>query len=512
MKMVRSKLADKREVKLKIDYNVVEQKTEEFLLKYNIDGEMEIFIQEKINNELDIDKAYINILNKNGNSDSQIQVKFFEDIRNYLNNLLNEKILLEIEYVRTNSTVEKADEIKEILMNVLEEIPLTMFDKGIGRTTLTAYHYFLKILHKNTEAYVIKNGIKKIRNVKNPNEIFSNEIYHIVGKDDELMRFTLTLKNLIENWLIKYSTKSQIGEFYYNILMITPETIIEKILKYLVMVAIRNKNPMTLRAIFSSYITLIHKNLFSYYSTNLSNVKVGYFKQLEELFTENFDLIFDENEKRDSKKMISDIMIKTYIMKNKRYLKEDFEFLNNEYFQNFFETNYFDAITSYNYNSNKKMSLLDHMYFYETAYKYTKNFGDDGNAYCKDANKMPLDLENTSVINSSFLKKNTKKKNILYIKEKLIKKLFKYFYNIFGDKDSVIEILTKMAEDILTKLNFNLYLDKNLNKLDLSFNAYLDNIDFFIDKIEKIILSDGIEEVNIKELTSGINILKDGNV
>jgi hypothetical protein len=141
------------------------------------------------------------------------------------------------------------------------------------------------------------------------------------------------------------------------------------------------------------------------------------------------------------------------------------------------------------------------MYFYETAYKYTKNLGDDGNAYGIDKNKLPVSLENTSVINSSFLKKNTKKKNILYIKEKLTKKLFRYFYNIFGDKESVLEILTKMAEDILTKLNFNLYLDENLNKLDLTFNEYLDNIDFFIDKIEKIILSDGIDTVeNISDL------------
>jgi hypothetical protein len=488
MKMVRSKLDDKREKKIKIDYNIVEQKIEEFLIKYNIDGEMEIFIQNKINNELNIDKAYLNIINKKGTSQPQVQVEFFTDIKKYLTSLINEKILLEIEYVKANDSEEKAEEIKEILNNTLEEIPLTMFDKGISRPTLTAYHYFLKVLHKNTEAYMEKNGIKKIRNVKNPNEIFSNEIYNIVGKDNELMRFTLTLKNLIENWLIKYSTKSQIGEFYYNILMITPETIIEKILKYLVMVAIRNKNPMTLRAIFSSYITLIHKNLFSYYSTNLSNVKVGYFKQLEELFTENFDLIFDDNEKRDSKKTITDIMIKTYLMKNKRYLKDDFEFLNNEYFQSFFETNYYDAITSYNYKT--EFSLLDHMYFYETAYKYTKNHGDDGNAYGDEKNKLPVSLENTSVINSSFLKKNTKKKNILYIKEKLTKKLFRYFYNIFGDKESVLEILTKMAEDILTKLNFNLYLDENLNKLDLTFNEYLDNIDFFIDKIEKIILGD----------------------
>jgi len=479
MKVIRSKLSDKREKKLKIDYKFIEFRIEEFLAKYQIDAEMEIFIQNKIDNELNIEKAYVNIIDKKGNRTPQVQVDFFTEIKEFLENLLLKNIKKEIKYIKETENEEIALQTEEILLNTMEVIPLTMFEDGISRSTLVAYHYFLKVLHKNTEAFVIQNNIKKINGVKNPNEIFANEIYNVIGKDHEVVRFTITLKNLIEQWLVKYSAKTKIGDFYYDILMITPEYIIEKILKYLIMVAIRNKNPMTLRAIFSSYITLIHKNLFSYYATNLSKVKVGYFKQLEGLFTENFDLIHDEGDKRDPKKFITDIMLKTYIMKNKRYLKEDFEFINNEYFQHFFETNYFDALSAYDYKTesqDKPFPLLDHMYLYETIYKYTKN------------NKSPM--EQTHVVNSEFFKK-TKKKNILYIQEKLGKKLFNHFYNIFGDKESVIQILETMAKDIVTKINFERYLDKDLNSLELNYNEYLDNIDFFINKIEDIVLHKG---------------------
>jgi len=490
MKLIRSKLADKREKKLTYDYNFIEEKIQLFLEKYQVDKEMEIFIQDLIDKEIDLDKAYINITAKKIDKEPQVQVDFFSRIKVKLEEFIVDCIKKEIILVQANDGEESAAITEEILMNTLETIPLTMFEDGIQRTTLVAYHYFLKILHQNTEAYMEKNKIKKIKGIKNPNEILANEIYNVIGKDKEMIRFTLTIKNLIEQWLVKYTSKTKIGDFYYDILMITPEYIVEKILKYLIMVAIRNKNPMTLRAIFSSYITLIHKNLFSYYATNLSKVKVGYFKQLENLFTENFDLLHDKGESRDPKKFIMDIMIKTYLMKNKRHLKDDMDFLNDEYYQHFFETNYFDAMSSYKYESN--MSLLDHMYFYETVYKYTKN--------SSDAHGTSNELNNKYIVNSEFFKKSNKKKNLLYIQEKLGKKLFSHFYNIFGDKESVMQILESMSKDIIKKLNFNYYLDEDLKSVEFNFNEYLDNIDYFIDRIEKVILRD-------KSITPNINVM-----
>ena len=478
MKQIRSKLSDKKEKKLKYDYKYIEEITEKFLRDYEIDAKMEIFIQEKIDKEIDLNLAYQNVTSSKKYK-SQIDVYFFYSIRDYLENIIQDSISKELEYLKNNGEDEDfINKHKEILENTMEEIKLTMFENGVKRTTLTAYHYFLKVFHKNTEAFIEKNNIKKIKGIKNPNELLAKEIYTIVGNDPEMTRFVLTLKNLTEQWLIKYSTKTKIGEFYYDILMITPEYIVEKILKYLTMVAIKNKNPMTLRAIFSSYITLIHKNIFSYYATNLNKVKVGYFKQLEGLFAENFDLIHDKNNTFDPKKPLFNHMINVYLMKNKRFLNTDIDFLNNEYFQYFFEPNYIDVLSRYNYTTD--VNLLDHVYIYNTVYKYTKN----------NIQGAPK-ITNAKVINSYFFKKNTKKKNINYIKEKLTSKLYPIFYNIFVDKDTVLDIIEVIAKDILKKINFDFYLDdETLDDLNMTFNEYLESIDYFIDKIEKIILEE----------------------
>jgi len=487
MKQIRSKLSDKKEKKLKYDYAYIEELTEAFLMKYNIDGEMEIFIQQLIDDSIDLNLAYENVLS-NKPYEPQIGVEFFQSIKDYLEEFLKECIEIEVKYMKEKGEDEIViDKHIEILENTMETIELTMFEHGISRTTLTAYHYFLKVLHKNTEAFMLKNNYKKIKGIKNPNELLAKEIYGIIGKDQELTRFVVTLKNLIEQWLIKYSNKTKIGDFYYDILMITPEYIVEKILKYLTMVAIRNKNPMTLRAIFSSYITLIHKNLFSYYATNLSKVKVGYFKQLEKLFTENFELVHDKDDVVDNKKILINAMTKIYLLKNKRYLKKDMDFMNNEFFQHFFEINYQDALDKYKYQ--EKMNILDHMYYYNSILRFTKN---------NDSN-LPDDIKNAYIINSEFFKKSLKKKNMLYIKEKLVKKLFSILYNIFGEKESVDTILESMAKDIIKKINFDLYLNDDLEAVSLTFNEYLKTIDAFIDNIERIIIHDNRLNTSIND-------------
>lgn len=476
MKQIRSKLSDKKEKKLSYDYMYIEGLTEEFLAKYNIDGEMEIFIQGLIDEHIDLDLAYKNVMS-NKPYKSQIEVSFFTQIKEYLEKLLLDSIEAEL---KTIDDEEKKAVHKEILYNTMETIKLTMFEDGIKRSTLTAYHYFLKVLHINTFAFMEANGYKKIKGIKNSNELLAKEIYLVIGQDKELIRFVVTLKNLIEQWLIKYNNKTKIGDFYYDILMITPEFIIEKILKYLTMVAIKNKNPMTLRAIFSSYITLIHKNLFSYYAANLSKVRVGYFKQLEKLFTENFDLIHDRDDEVDTKTLLIDTMMKTFLMKNKRYIKDDFELINNEYFQYFFEVNYNDALDKYQYDS--QMNILDHMYFYNTVLKYTEN----------KHSKLPENIRNTYVINQQFIKRSNKKKNLLYIKEKLNRKLFSVFYNIFGEAESVDTIIESMAKDITKRVNFEIYLDKDtLTPVNMNFGEYMTSIDTFINNTEKIIIHEG---------------------
>lgn len=291
-----------------------------------------------------------------------------------------------------------------------------------------------------------------------------------------MTRFTLTIKSLIEQWLGKYNAKTKISDFYYDVLMITPSVIVEKILKYMLFTAIRNKNPFVLRAIFSSYLTLIHKNLFSFYATNLGKVKLGYFKQLEGLFTESYDLIFDQGQQSDPKEFVLNAMIFNYVMKNKRYLKSNFSLLNDEYTQNFLEPNYFDIFSSYRAGSG--MPFIDHLYFYSTNLKFTRNsIMPDGNHYKLDSN---------------FFKKNVAKKDRIIIKDLLLKHLWEPFFLFFKDEDTVNEIFDATAKDLAHKLNMSHYLTEDFQPLELGYDDYLQKLEKFIILMKKSVDSSSI--------------------
>jgi len=290
----------------------------------------------------------------------------------------------------------------------------------------------------------------------------------------------LTIKSLIEQWLGKYNAKTKISEFYYDVLMITPDVIVEKILKYMLFTALRNKNPFVLRAIFSSYLTLIHKNLFSFYATNLTKIKLGYFKQLEGLFTENFDLIFDQGKRNDPKKFIINSMIFNYILRNKRYLKSNFSLLSDDYTQNFLEPNYFDVFSSYRKDSG--MPFLDHLFFYTTNLKFTRN------SIIKEGNYYK--------ISSDFFKKNILKKNKLIIQDLLVKHLWEPFFIYFRDEETVQEIFEAMSKDLVHKLNMGHYLNENFQPLNFSYDEYLTTIEKFIVLMKKSIDTNSIRRAN----------------
>jgi len=480
VKIVRKKLDNNREKKLSLDYRVVEKITTEFLERWNIDNEIETWLQEKLEKTIDWNQVTKNL--KAGKKKHVLQ--FGEDLFLELQRKVQERLDRykqdEIAFLRKNVGQLHADHFEEIFKNVMDPIPLTMFEDGVQRVTLVSYHYLLKVINRLAETYMTANTIKNINGTKNPTELFINELYNIIAYNQELTRFTLTIKSLIEQWLGKYNAKTKISEFYYDVLMITPDVIVEKILKYMLFTAIRNKNPFVLRAIFSSYITLIHKNLFSFYATNLTKIKLGYFKSLEGLFTENFDLIFDQGKQANPKKFIMTSLIFNYILKNKRYLKSNFSLLSDEYTQNFLEPNYFDVFSSYRKDSN--MAFLDHLFFYTTNLKYTRN------SILKEGNYYK--------ISSDFFKKNILKKNKMIIKDLLVKHFFESFYIYFRDEETVNEILDAMAKDLVQKLNLGHYLDENFKPLGFSYDEYLLTIEKFIILMKKSLDTSSIRRAN----------------
>jgi len=480
MKLVRKSLNNCSEKKLSTDYRVVEQLTTEFIERWNIDDEIELWLEGRLQEEINWNTVTKNLKANKKSYVQQFGQELFIEIVDKVQKNYDKYKDREIALLGKTKGPLHESQFVEIYENVMEEIPLTMFENGVQRMTLVAYHYLLKVVNRLAEQFMLANSIKNINGTKNPTELFIMELYNIIAYNDELTRFTLTIKSLIEQWLGKYNAKTKIGQFYFDVLLITPDVIIEKILKYMLFTAIRNKNPFVLRAIFSSYITLIHKNLFSFYATNLTKIKLGYFKQLEGLFTENFDLIFDQGKQSNPKKFIMTSLIFNYIIKNKRYLKGNFNLLNDEYTQNFLEPNYFDVFSSYRKDSG--MAFLDHLFFYTTNLKFTKN------SILKEGNYYK--------ISSDFFKKNVLKKNKLIIKDLLIKHLFETFYIYYKDEEVVDQVLDSMAKDLVQKLNLGHYLDENFQPLGFSYDDYLLTIEKFIFLMKKSIDTGSIRRAN----------------
>ncbi len=480
MKLIRKALDNNREIKLSLDYRIVEEITTEFIERWGIDNEIEIWLSQKFEEAIDW-----NLVGKNLKASKRKYIlQFGNDLFLELNKFVHDTYVKyradELAYLKRIKGQEYHDHFEMIFDNVMNEIPLTMFEDGINRVTLVSYHYLLKVINRLAADYMETNEIKNIGGTKNPTELFINELYGIIAYNKELTRFTLTIKSLIEQWLGKYNAKTKISDFYYDVLMITPDLITEKILKYMLFTAIRNKNPFVLRAIFSSYLTLIHKNLFSFYATNLSKIKLGYFKQLEGLFTENFDLIFDQGKQNDPKKFVMNSMIFNHIMKNKRYLKPNFSLLSDEYTQFFLEPNYFDVFSSYRKESG--MDFLDHLFFYTTNLKFTRNsILPEGNYY---------------KISSDFFKKNVLKKNKIIIKDLLIKHMWEPFILYFRDEETVMEIFEATSKDLVHKLNMSHYLDSDFKPLNFGYDEYLQTIEKFIILMKKAIDPAGVRRAS----------------
>ena len=480
MKIVRKKLENNREKKLSLDYRVVEKITTEFLERWDIDNEIEIWLGLELEQLINWEQVRKNLTASKKKHILQFGTDLFQELQLKVQERLDRYKQDEIKFLASNVGQLEADHFKEIFENVMNPIPLTMFEDGINRVTLVSYHYLLKVVNRIAADFMQANEIKNINGTKNPTELFISELYNIIAYTPEMTRFTLTIKSLIEQWLGKYNAKTKISEFYYDVLMITPDVIVEKILKYMLFTAIRNKNPFVLRAIFSSYITLIHKNLFSFYATNLTKIKLGYFKQLEGLFTENFDLIFDQGKQANPKKFIMNSLIFNYVLKNKRYLKGNFSLLSDEYTQNFLEPNYFDVFSSYRKDSG--MSFLDHLFFYSTNLKFTRN------SILKEGNYYK--------ISSDFFKKNILKKNKIIIKDLLIKHMQEQFWLYFRDEETVDEIFEGMAKDLVQKLNLSHYLDENFKPLGFSYDEYLATIEKFIILMKKSVDMNSIRRAN----------------
>ena len=456
-------IGDKRERKLKISVEVVESTIRQLLIDYELDLKIESFIETRLDgllNETEILKN--NELKNERNYKYQFDNALFVEIYEFAYPLI-EKITQQDLEASIND--DDYDQKVEIYDNIFQVVDLTMYKTGISKVKLVVFHYLLKVLEKKALVIMQNRKVKIIRGYKTSIEIFSHELLTIIAQNPDLEKFTLTLRSLIEQWLIKYNNRTKIGQFYYSILMINQEQVIEKILRYMMFTAIKNMNPIYLRAIFSTYVTLIHKNIFSFYALKLSNVKVGYFKQLESLFD---DSLTDNVQTIQVNEMIVQNRIMSYAMKNKKYFKNNYEFLMDEYSSSFMDLNYFDLLYSYK----SDIPILDYFFYYSKFLKLTKNsFRSQSNLY---------------KVNSGYFKSNNRKTLKIYINDLINDRFYDYFFDIFKDKDTVEVICETIGNNLLKKINQNNFVTSDFKKMILSFDDYLNQLGQIITSMQKL--------------------------
>jgi len=197
----------------------------------------------------------------------------------------------------------------------------------------------------------------------------------------------------------------------------------------------------------------------------LSNVKVGYFKQLESLFD---DSITNNVNTIQVNEMIVQNRIMSYAMKNKKYFKHNYEFLMDEYSSSFMDINYFDLLYSYK----KEIPILDYFFYYSKFLKLTKNsFRSQSKLY---------------KINSDFFKSNNKKTLKLYINDLINERFYDYFMNIFKDVETVETICETIGSNLIKKINQNNFVTSDFNKLQLTFDDYLNQLSQIISSMQKL--------------------------
>lgn len=449
----------KKENKIKVDYKQVETVVQQLIEKYDLDVEIETFIMLKLESSINHKEVIYNSKQtSSANIKYQFGKEFFDEIFAYVDSQFKAAVDKELH----NSTEEKT----LIFGTIFDNIELTMYETGLYKPKLISIHYIMKCSEKIAKTILTNNGINKVRGYMIPIEIFKFELLDIIGQDDDLTKFLVTLKSLVDNTLVKYNNKTKIGQFYYNVMMTTPNQIVEKIIRALIFTSLKNKNPATLRTIFSTYVTLIHKNIFTHYGTKLTNIKTGHFKALDDLFELSF--IEDTNNLNPYQSSANELM-KVYLIKNKRYFKENYELIEDEYINNFIDINYFDLIYSYK----EDIPILDYSFYYNRFLKLTKNSFRSQSFYYK--------------LNNKFVNFKYNKEMIIYITDKVESELFYPLMKIFHDKDTVFEITKFLTETLIEKVNPKNMIDKNFDRLHITFDNYLNYIIQIIKNMKKLI-------------------------
>lgn len=230
---------------------------------------------------------------------------------------------------------------EEILCNIFEYLPLNDFQEDFDKITLISYHYLCSYLEEKATIIWDKLSRKQVRGHRIKIEIFRYELVKIILTTPKLRRFLLVIKALINNWIKRFNKISDTEE-YFEYAMINPSIIEEHILRYIALTVIKNKNPMKLRAVFSSYLHLIHRNLNNYFNIMKISNKFGHMKSNVDEENEQY---FLQKRKKDFHVELIEELVKGFILRHPNLRNPNSFLLNSGVFNGLIEIDKFKIFT-----------------------------------------------------------------------------------------------------------------------------------------------------------------------
>ena len=359
-------LDNKRERKIPVDPDRVEEIIEKFKTKYKINETFDKYFIEQIHtfhNEENHDRIVKGAIGQ----DDQLQFTevFFQELVDWVREKIRSYVKQEFE-----SDPNMAEDKKEVLNNLDIHVGLTVDNAGIDKVTLIAWHYLLKNLEKISREFIkeYKDELVGYNKQKIAIELYNKEITNILSNHPQMKAFANTIISITFSWMKKYHAKSaRLSKFIYELQLNDMYVMLNTIVRYLILIAIKNRNPLELRALMSTYISLIHRNIISLLSADITKVKIGYVAAVQYMFEEGERTHFAYNKQQ----MIAEAMANVFKIYNKRKLKTNSKIL--EMFKHLGELNQIDFF----YFMDPRYSILDNMYMYTLIGADIKNTDDD---------------------------------------------------------------------------------------------------------------------------------------
>lgn len=262
----------------------------------------------------------------------------------------------------------------------------------------------------------------------------------------------------------KYHAKSsRLSKFIYELQLSDMYVMLNTIVRYLILIAIKNRNPLELRALMSTYISLIHRNIISLLSADITKVKIGYVAAVQYMFEEGERTHFSFSKQQ----MIAEALAKVFKNKNKLKLKSNYKTL--EMFKHVGELNQLDFFAF----TDDKYSVLDNVYMYTILGAQLKNSNDglaNGFAY---SNKY------SPRVNFQPVKK--------YFDTMYSKKLQDTLEDLFKHEKTTNVFYNKIKNYILRDTNPAYYIDEEGKQADDDIVRAVEEVDSICKTIEKVL-------------------------